>query len=304
MAELRPLRWRPVQFAVFVLMRFVACAVGIFRHESAPALARVLASVFRRFDVKHGRIAAGNLERAGYGRDAEGIVRRVYENFTLMGVEMLMTPRFMRHGGLSRFVRFHRMEIFDGLVKRGRGLIVVIGHLGNWELAGLAITMAGRRIHSLARPIENPYLNRWALRARTSTGQIIVPKRGAMPAMAAILRRGEILVVQVDQDARASGVMVEFFGRPASTVRSPAILALRYGVPILPVNIFREGPIHHLSAGEPILPEAYRGRPDAVREMTQAFTSRLEGYIRRHPDQWNWLHRRWKTGEAATQRPH
>lgn len=292
---MRPLRWRPVQFAVYLAVRFVAAVVQAFPYAQAPALARALAAVWRRLDGRHRRTAERNLARAGM---PVSLVPRVFENLALLGVEMILA----RRGDLSRHVRIHGLERYEELRRAGRGVLLTIGHLGNWELAGIAFSKLGHRLHSLARPLENPWLDRWLLGERTRTGQAIVPKRGALPAMSAVLRAGGTLVVQVDQDARKSGVLVEFFGHPASTVRSAAILSLKFGAPILPVEIWREGGLHHLRADEPIFPEAYRGRPDAVRDLTQAFTSRLELHVRRHPEQWNWLHRRWKAVERAEAR--
>jgi KDO2-lipid IV(A) lauroyltransferase len=105
-----------------------------------------------------------------------------------------------------------------------------------------------------------------------------------------------MLVLLADQDARQSGIFVNFFGRPASTVRGPAVLSLKYDAPIIPTNIYRIGPFrHHVYYGEPIEPAAFRDREDPTHAMTQAHVSALEGFIRQHPEQWLWMHRRWKT---------
>ncbi len=293
MADFRPLRWKPIQFLVYLGVRFLALLAAPFPLRS---LARLVGAVLFRLDRKHRRVAERNLLRAAF---SPSLVPLVFENAALIALETIRLPRLLRHEGLSRHVRFHRLEVFDALVRSGRGVIVAAGHLGNWEIAGIAVTVAGYRLHSLARPIENPYLNRWVLGTRTSTGQTILPKHGAVPAMAEVLRRGGVLVVQVDQDARRNGERVDFFGSPASTVRSPAVLSLKYGSPILPINVYRERGLHHICADEPIDPDAYRGRPDAVRRITQVFTSRLESFVRDHPEQWNWLHRRWKSVEKA-----
>lgn len=291
-----------IQILLYLLLRTVVMVVGMFPFSMAPALSRILGRLLRGVDRKHARIAARNLERAsGVCRPEEipGFVDRVYRNLALSFIEMLMLPRILGFRGISRLVRLERFEILDRLRAEGRGVITVIGHQGNWELIGLGVTLAGYPLHSLARPVENPWIERYLNRFRTRTGQRIIPKYHALGEMVRVLQRNEVLVVQVDQDARHFGVFVDFFGRPASTHRSPAVLSLKYGAPIVPVDIYREGKLHYCVLGDPLRPEEFRGTADPVRALTQAYTSRLEENIRRHPDQWFWVHDRWKSAERA-----
>ena len=117
--------------------------------------------------------------------------------------------------------------------------------------------------------------------------------------MVRVVRKNEILIIQIDQDARHAGVFVDFLGRPASTHRSPAVLSLKYGTPIVVADIYREGGIHHAVVSDPIYPDGFRSHPDPVKARTQAYTSRFEECVRAHPDQWFWMHDRWKTAERA-----
>ncbi|MFN3483940.1 MAG: lysophospholipid acyltransferase family protein [Planctomycetota bacterium] len=300
----RDFRWHrfpPVQLALYLLLRTVIMIVGMFPYSQAPAIARILAWIIRRIDRKHVRIAAKNLEKSrGVCAPDEipAFIDRVYRHIALGFVEMLFLPRLLQRRALERHVRLERFEILERLLReRGKGVIVTIGHLGNWELIGLAVARAGWRLNSLARPIENPWVDRYLNRFRTLTGQEIISKYHALGAMIQALRRNELLVIQIDQDARRSGVFVNFFGRPASTHRSPALLALKYGTPIVVADIFREGNLHRCVLSDPLDPETFRGRPDPVRALTEAFTEIFEGYVRRHPDQWFWVHDRWKTAE-------
>jgi KDO2-lipid IV(A) lauroyltransferase len=209
---------------------------------------------------------------------------------------MVMIPKLIDQ--LASLVRLERFHVVDEVRRRGKGMITVIGHLGNWELIGLAVCAAGLPLHSLARPIENPWVDRHLQRFRTQTGQRIISKYEALGEMIRVIRGNEILIVQVDQDARKHGIYVDFFGRPASTHRSPAILSLKYGTPIVVADIFRDGDgIHHCVLSDPLLPDEFRGRPDPVRALTQAYTAKFEECVRAHPDQWFWLHDRWKTAE-------
>ena len=300
--EFRLLRWAPVQFLLYLVLRSVVMVVTMFPYEMAPEIGRFLAWVLRSIDRKHVRIALKNV-RASEGQLATGdpdrFVRRVYRHLALGFVEMLMIPRLIQRKSLERNIRWVEFDRLEAILAEGRGLIVTVGHLGSWEMVALAGARRGYPLNSVARPIDNPWVNTYLNRFRTSTGQEIISKHDAVGAMIRALKRKEVLVVQVDQDARHSGVYVKFFGRPASTHRSPAVLALKYGAPIVPLNIYREGRLHYAVAGEAIRPEAFRDAPDPVKGIAQEYTRQLEGFIRAHPEQWFWLHDRWKTAERV-----
>ncbi len=292
----------PVQLALYILLRAVIMVVGMFHYSAAPAVARVISFLLRLLDAKHARIAAKNLSlSSGVCRPEEipAFVRRVYDNLGLSFVETLMIPRLMGHRGISKIVRLERFDLIEGALREGRGVIAVIAHQASWELVGLGVALAGYPLNSLARPVENPWIEDYLARFRTQTGQRIIPKYHALGEMVRALRRNEILVVQVDQDARHFGVFVDFFGRPASTHRSPAILSLKYGIPIAPVNIYRENGLCYCVIGDLIRPADFRDRQDPIRDLTQAYTARMEEFIRMHPDQWFWVHDRWKSAERA-----
>jgi KDO2-lipid IV(A) lauroyltransferase len=296
-------RFPPLQFLVYLLLRAVVAVIDMFPYESAPSISRTLARLIRLIDRKHARIAAKNLERSrGICPPDEipAFIDRVYDHIGLGFVEMLMIPRLMQRHAVERYVKLERFHVVDEALRNGKGLIVTIGHLGNWELIGLAVTLAGYHLNSLARPVENPWVDRYLNRFRTQTGQEIISKYHALGAMVRAIQRNEILVVQIDQDARHFGVSVDFFGRPASTHRSPAVLSLKYGTPIAVANIFRgEGGVHRCIVSDPIDPAAFRDAQDPVKALTQAYTARFEDCVRAHPEQWFWLHDRWKTAERA-----
>ena len=297
-------RWyrsRPVKFLLYLLFRVIVLVIDILPYRLAPVLGHSLGRIIRFIDRKHTRIAAINLARSRGicpADDIPAFIDRLYAHFGLALVESLMIPRFMKRQQISRYVKLKGFERFNTFQREGRGVILVIGHLGNWELIALAVCLAGYPLNSLARPIQNPWIDRYLTRFRVQTGQKIIPKHRAMGEMIRVLGRKEILVIQVDQDARRSGVNVDFFGRPATTHRSPAVLSLRFDAPIVMVNIYREGEIHHAEVVDPIYPEDYRDDPDPVRALTQAYTRQMETAIRAHPEQWFiWVHERWKTAE-------
>ena len=294
-------KWRrtpPVQLALYVVLRTVLMIAGMFPVSMALRGGRRLGRLLKLLDGTHRRVAVKNLERSRGVCPPDEIpefVDRVYGNIGATLAEMMLIPKLLDR--LDQLVRLERFHVVDDVRRMGKGMITVIGHLGNWELIGLAVCAAGHPLHSLARPIENPWVDRFLNRFRSQTGQRIISKYEALGEMIRVIRKNEILIVQVDQDARKHGIYVDFFGRPASTHRSPAILSLKYGTPIVVANIFREDGVHHCVLSDPILPDAFRGLPDPVRALTQAYTAKMEDCVRAHPDQWFWLHDRWKTAE-------
>jgi KDO2-lipid IV(A) lauroyltransferase len=300
--EFKLRRFVPVQIVLYGLLRVILMIVGMFPYSMAPQVGHWIGRLVKLLDRKHRRIAIKNLERSRGICPSDAIpefIDRVYAHLGRVAVEMMMIPKLIdRLGQVARLERFH---VVDEVRRQGRGMITVIGHLGNWEIIGLAVCQAGHPLHSLARPIDNPWVDRYLNRFRTQTGQKIIPKHHALGEMIRVLQRNEILIIQVDQDARSHGVYVDFFGRPASTHRSPALLSLKYGTPIVVANIYREAGLHYCVLSDPILPEAFKSHADPVRALTQAYTEKFEQCVRDHPDQWFWVHDRWKTAERKSE---
>src|SRR5262249_32861073 len=158
------------------------------------------------------------------------------------------------------------------------------------------------RTHAVARPLDNPYLDDFLRRFREKTGQRVLAKKGDFDQITELLKSGGVLATLADQDAGQRGLFVEFFGRPASTHKAIALMAIEYDVPLVVVGVpkVRRRPMHyHVVVEELIEPSDFAGRPDAVRAITQRYTAALERVIRSHPEQYFWLHRRWKHQPAA-----
>jgi KDO2-lipid IV(A) lauroyltransferase len=300
--KFRLVQVKPIQFLLYLLLRAVVMVVGMFPYRMAPGIGRLLGRLLYLIDRKHVRIAAKNLHRTRGICPPDlvpAFVVRIYEHIALSFLEMLMLPRLMQRDEADRYVKLERMHVFDRCLEEGRGVIALIGHLGNWELMGIAATLAGYPLHALMRPIDNPWIDQYLRKFRSHTGQQMIPRDRALGEMIRVLQRNKILIVQVDQDARESGVYVNFFGRAASAHRAPATLALKYNVPIVMADIYREGALNYCVLSDPILPDAFRDRPDPVKALTQAYSDLMEECIRRHPDQWFWVHDRWKTAERV-----
>jgi KDO2-lipid IV(A) lauroyltransferase len=293
-------RFLPAQVAMYVLLRYVIATLDVFSYDFARRVGKLIGRIMYVLDAKHRRIAVKNIERAEgmpkRTREIHRLVRRVYEHFAVGAIETLLLPRMVLRGDLDRVVKLENFHLLDEALSRGRGAIVVLAHMGNWEVTGLAVSRKGYDLSSIARPIENPFLDAYVNRLRKSTGQEIIPKHRAVRSMAESLKANKILAILADQNARKNGVFVPFFGRPASTVRSPALMALKYGAPILAANCYRSGRNEYRVILTPEIPiPKGPDREKLVERITADVTARLEGFIRQHPEQWMWLHARWKT---------
>ena len=180
----------------------------------------------------------------------------------------------------------------------GHGVILFTGHIGAWELSSFALSLFGHPLSFLVRRIDNPKIEAMIDRARTHLGNRTIDKRSAAREMMEILRAGETLGILVDLNTLdREGIFVDFFGRPASTTFMVAKLALRTGAAVLPVFApwDKERGCFLLKVDPPLLIERTGNEQADVRRLTQQYTRIVEDYVRRYPDQWLWIHRRWKT---------
>ena len=207
---------------------------------------------------------------------------------------------------VTRRIGVEGLEHLDAAmaVSRSSGVLVLTAHFGNWELAGLVGPLYGVSMATVMRPLDSPLLDRLARRLRVSTGVEMIDKRDAFRAVSEALRRGRLVAILLDQNAsRNEGVFVPFFGRAASTSRGLALLSLRTGTPIVPVFMHRDAAGRHHLVIEPAIPAPARGSLGAaIEELTAACAGRIEAAVRGWPEQWLWLHRRWRTrpaGEAS-----
>jgi KDO2-lipid IV(A) lauroyltransferase len=302
------LRSKVVDFAVYAVVRVLVCIIQALSLPQARSLAAGLAWLAYRLDRRHRLVAEENLTYAFADRFSETkkakLVASVYRHFCTVLVEIIHLPRKVHANNWRQFLDLRGgRQIVEGLLS-GRPLLLVTGHFGNWELAGYALGLFGFRAHAIARPLDNAYLDDYFRRFRESTGQRVLAKKGDFDEIQAILDRGGVLATLADQDAGQRGLFVDFFNRPASTHKAVALLALEHKVPMLVIGAPRVGaPMRYeIVAEEFILPEQYEGRPDAVRSITQRFTTALERIVRTYPEQYFWLHRRWKHQPAKSRR--
>jgi KDO2-lipid IV(A) lauroyltransferase len=305
-------RNRAADYAVYLAVRMLVCLIQALPFGAACRLAAGLAWLLYRLDRRHRLVAGDNLKHAfpelTDPEERDQWVRNVYRHFCLLLMEIIHIPRLLHTPNWKGYMRLSDERRIVSQLISGRPLMIVTGHFGNWELGGYILGLLGFTTHAIARPLDNPHLDQFLRRFRERTGQKILAKHGDFEHMQELLAAGGVLATLGDQDAGERGLFVDYFHRPASTHKAIALLSLQYQVPLLVVGTMRvhagqaagEGPgigdpLHYeIVVEDLILPEEYAGRGDAVRAMTQRFTSALERIVRRAPQQYFWLHRRWK----------
>jgi KDO2-lipid IV(A) lauroyltransferase len=296
----KPRHWL-ADFAVYAAVRAVICVIQALPLRAALGFGRCLAIVAYRVDKRHREVARENLrhafpERCADPEACDRLVRACYTHFCTMVIELGVIARRMymyTWRSLVTPVHFERAVV---TVLAGRPVLLVTPHFGNWEVAGYVTGVIGLKVAAIARDLDNPYLDRFLRKFRQKTGQTILSKTGDFDRITAVLTAGGIIGTLGDQDAGPKGLFVDFFGRPASTHKAVALLALEHDALMLVVGVARVGTMRFsLEIEEVIDPREYAGRrPDAVRAITERFTRAFERLVRRHPEQYFWLHRRWK----------
>jgi KDO2-lipid IV(A) lauroyltransferase len=245
------------------------------------------------------RIATANLARAfphASGAERRRLARRASQHLGMTLIELARVLARPLDATLAR-IRLEGVEhLRAAMAAHGRALLLT-AHLGNWELLSAAHRLTGFPLSIVVRPLDAPWLDALAERLRRRAGVELIDKRGALRSVLAALRRGRMIGILMDQNAaRREGVFVDFFGRPASTSRSLALLAVRTQTPVVPVFARRDAAGRHTVVIHPALaPPAANGAEAAVVELTARCTHAIERAIRETPEQWLWSHDRWRT---------
>ena len=289
-----------VDFGVYVVLRTVVAMLHVMPLATLYWLAALVAGAMYRFDRTHRHRALEHLRRSFPDWDErriERVARASMRSLTYLGIEFLLTPRKISLHTWQRHVRLGNVsEALRLMVERKGGLIFVTGHFGNWEVMGYALGALGFESVAVARAMDNPYLNVWALGQRQKGGLRILDKKGAAMEVDGILAARGVVAFIADQDAGRRGVFVDFFGRPASTFKSIALMAMRHEAPIAVSGGRRLAPRFQfeISIDRVIFPHEWAGRKDPMRWITQEYTAALEAIVRKCPQQYLWVHRRWK----------
>jgi len=252
---------------------------------------------FYTFDRAHRRIAHQNLASAfplRRERERKAIARAAFGHFGRLLTELLKFSTLPAEAMLAR-VEFDGEDRARLAYAQGRGVLFFTGHFGFWELHALVHALTLEPFSVIARPLDNPYLNRLLEQIRQRTGNPVIYRQNMIRRVMRTLHAGHGIAVLIDQHIQPrDAVYVDFFERPAATTSAIAALALRTGAPVVPCFALPIGAGRYRMIYEhPIAPPDANGE-DAIREFTQRCTDVLEMYVRRHPELWLWMHRRWR----------
>ncbi len=248
---------------------------------------------------KYSKIAKENLTRA-FGsektpQEINKIALNVFCNLGMSAAEILSMPKIKRRS--DKIIYSAGFEKIDNALKQKKGAIVVSAHFGNWELLPIYFMSRGYPSNFIARRLYYEKYDEWVKLMREHAGANVIYREESPRKIIEVLKKNELLGIMPDQDIDSiDGVFVNFFNRPAYTPSAPAAIAMKMGCPILPCFIVREGPLRHKIIIEDPVPLVNTGNQDEdVKTNTQRWSSVVESYIRKYPEQWVWMHKRWKT---------
>ena len=297
-----------LHWIVYIAVRLVAVALHAFPVDLNLQTARLLGNIMYAVDKKHRDRAMANLRRSFPEKseaECQALARRSMQQMVMLFVEVLFTTRLIRVDTWTKYVQLENFhDVQEMLLRREKGMIMLTGHYGNWEILGYVLATLGFQTVSIARPLDNPYVSKFLFGVREKTGQRIIAKKGATPEVTAALDKKLTVAFIADQNAGSKGMFVDFFGRLASTYKSIGLLAMEYDVPVVIGYARRVDDRFHFKAGphDVIYPEDWKSQDDPLRYITQRFTKAIEDIVREDPGQYWWVHRRWKSrprGEVA-----
>ncbi len=305
---MRPTR-KTLDWLVYLAVRLYCMIAQMFPINVNLRTARWLGWLWYRVMRRHRERAREHL-RLAFGhtlsdRQLERLARKSMQQMTMMAVELLFTPRLINEWTWPRYVRLKNLREGLEILLDGRGAVMLTGHYGNWELLGFTLAALGFDMTAVMRPLDNPYLNDYLMAQRQKRGLQLLYKKGATATADDILDNGGVLCFIADQNAGHKGLFVDFFGRLASTYKSIGLLALRHNVPVVVGYARRLSPRFEYEIGisRIIRPEEWHGREDELMWITREYSKAMEAFIREAPEQYLWIHRRWKSRPPQERAP-
>jgi KDO2-lipid IV(A) lauroyltransferase len=296
---LRVRRLRIGDYLLYVVVRLLICMVQAMRIETGQIWARRLAWLFGDVLRARGKLVDENLRHAFPDMSASRrrrLTRQMWEHLFLLILEVAHAPRKIHETNWRRYVRLNGVDKLVRVLLTERPVIIITGHFGNFELGGFLLGVLGFPTYTVARTLDNPYLHRFVERFRGLTGQHIIPKKGGYDQILEVLDSGGVMAFLADQAAGPKDCWVDFFGRPASTYKAIALLSLQHDAPMAVCYARRLGrPMQFEMVTRAIAdPREASDATSSIHELTQWYTRQLEQGIRQSPDQYWWIHRRWK----------
>lgn len=289
------------RYVLYYLARCLAFVVYVLPLSVALALADFIGLLAFWVARKYANITLENLQSVFGTQKTEAQIRRiarqVFQNIARNSVELVRFPKISK-ANIDDFLVMEGRQILDRELSKGKGVIIVTGHIGNWEMMAISLRIKGYPGAVVGKRIYfhkyDEYLN--SLRRHHDVN--ILYRDDSPRKILKILKSGHIVGIVADQDVDSvEGVFVKFLGKKAYTPAGPAVLAKATGASLVPIIMIRDGRRHRMIINEPITLADTGNKETDVVTNTQAWSEVLESYITKYPDQWVWMHRRWKTKE-------
>jgi len=277
---------------IIVCFRAIPMRIGVLIGEFLGSMAYFVLSRDRKIALENLSVAFSEKD----ARELRKIARDMFKNFGRGLVEVIHIPSLK--GQITDLVTIQGLEHVDKALKEKKGLLWITGHIGNWELMPATFAKIGYGANVVARPLYDARINMLLdnMRAECNVKTISRGDRSSMREIFRVLKRNELLGLLIDQDTKVPGVFVEFFGRKTFTPRGAAEIALRTGCPVVAGFIHRtEDGRHKIVVHPPFTLERTGRWEDDILLNTQKFTSLIEDEIRKHPADWVWFHKRWRS---------
>lgn len=275
-------------------------SVGFVPYALHEPLANFIARLGYRVSRKYRRVVSDNLKIA-FGdelsdEDRAKLTLRTYRNLAMSSMEFIRSPRLSKED-ILRMVTIDGQEHLDRALERGKGAILISGHFGNWEIMAMRVVSMGYKLTVVGRDQDDSLINDVIVDLRTRFGTQNIPRGVPMyERIMECLHDNEFVGLVADQNAGEQGIFVDLFGRLASSFKGPGLFALKADCPIIPLFVIRRGyDRHHVLIMPPLEIEKTGDFKMDVFQYTQVYIKVIEEIVRRHPDHWLWLHKRWKT---------
>ncbi len=275
--------------------------MGMIRKIPRPwgiAIARRLALLYFRIGGKQRNRAIKNLRAAFASEKSEEEIREMAKNvflhFSMALIDTIRIPIYVEKG-FDEIVTPKNFHYAKKVLDSGKGVIFLTAHFGNWELMGAWLASRGYPIKVVATPVSDPRLDRLIVETRNKAGYFNIARGKSPKEILRAIRQGYALGFLIDQDTDVKGIFVDFFGRKAHTAVGPAILAARYDIPLMPAFMYMKPDTTYVLEFFPPLQLSHTKNPARdIAINTQRCSDVYEAIIRRHPEQWAWMHRRWR----------
>jgi len=270
--------------AAILLMRGVGRLIFIFGHRG------------RQRTLTHLTMAFGHEKSEA---ELRHLATQVYRHFATALADIMRLPVILRQG-INTLIQAEGMHHLEAALATGKGVLMITGHFGNWELLGAWMAQNGYPLRVVGTTLENPGINSIVIEMRNQAGYTNIARGAGTREIIRSLHQGCAVGLLIDQDTRVPGVFVSFFGHPAHTPTGPVLLARKFKIPIIPIFMhLRDDLNYQIECEAPIDLEYTADEQRDLQVNTQKCSDTYERVIRRFPEQWVWMHQRWKTKEKT-----